>query len=545
MKNIRERIYINEWLELKPYSKQVPTDIYYLKLSNEVKQAIYSGSKSYLLLTYLERQEINVLSCFLTSYFEDIISETGIWTAFVRRHTRLYRKPLPFYVTDEYYDGEINLQDICFLIWYFLNTIQQERFITPFNGFINEIAEQVYDVFDAEWDNAPENPALKSYYQIEENETDFYKVRSLIDTTLFKTYLFYPDTFLRLQIAELELIEKCEGNHHLTAFLNENRDSKLHQLHTRLLALTGKEWASEILGGNHPQGSHIRNMSQKITGYFLYKGQDDKDIFIEHIASGRRFNLTKKSFDHHQELKKIDTIVCMGIAKWQSEWWFSGVFFMNDFNADLVLDQKNSFESRAAVNFLDHQEQNMDEMLERQLKAFKGFNRGHQIAFAKSEKINEFIGEYSNYLNNSLKLTKKQLDEADRRAKAEGFFGDEKKPIDFSEVSESGLIFFNPKSGVEVALGVNSAFPLSNNRFFDPEQSKDQVMRLLFSEEMSTELAMFCIDHCKSNLPFFQENEGKLFLNDIDFLLRFWKNNIYFSKPSITITGKSGVTGNE
>lgn len=58
------------------------------------------------------------------------------------------------------------------------------------------------------------------------------------------------------------------------------------------------------------------------------------------------------------------------------------------------------------------------------------------------------------------------------------------------------------------------------------------------SEEMSTELAMYCIDNCKTSLSFFKEGINKKYLDDIDFLLRFWKRENYHSKPSITYMGK-------
>ncbi len=123
-----KNIYIHDWLELKPYSNQVATDTYYLRLSNEVKNAIVNNKNKFILQVYLNENELNILSCFLTSYFEDIISETNIWNSFIKAHKRLYKKQLPFYILDEYYENEINPQDIIFLIWYFINTIQQEKF---------------------------------------------------------------------------------------------------------------------------------------------------------------------------------------------------------------------------------------------------------------------------------------------------------------------------------------------------------------------------------------------------------------------------------
>jgi hypothetical protein len=195
-------------------------------------------------------------------------------------------------------------------------------------------------------------------------------------------------------------------------------------------------------------------------------------------------------------------------------------------------------ESRSAVNFLDYQSKDMDDILDEQLKAFKEFNNNQQIAFMDSDKIESFIKKYIEFFNNSLNLSQKEKDEAKQRVRADGFFGDEHETKDFSEVSESGLVFFNPKSGTEIALAVNSAFPIKNNLFYNEEESEEHIIRLFFAEELSTELALFCIENYKKDLKFFKSTEGKMYLDNIDFLLRFWKRGNYFTKPTITFTGK-------
>lgn len=529
---------MKEWLQFKPYDSQTKTDSYYLKLSNDVKQAITTNKESFVLQMSVGKEDINRLACFLTSYFEDIISKTNIWNSFITLHKRLYKKQLPFYNVEEYYEEEINTPDVSFLLWYFLNTIQLENFITPYSDFIIEMAEKIMDVFDEAWEYAPENKYLKSCYQIDDKEDDFYAARNLIDNILFKSYLFYTDTLFNLKEKELEIIEKRKNDENIMMYLNENRDTTLHKSHTRLLSLTGKEWVSEILGNDHPLSSDFLTMSKRISGYFLYKGQDQKDIFLEHIASNKKFILTKKSFDYSDKLKEIDTILFMGIVKWKDEWWFSGIHFQVPFNSDLVLDEKKSLESRMAVNFLDHQKEEVHEMLEKQLKAFKDFNNGLQIAFLPTGKIEGFYKSYIEFFNNSLNLSDKEIEEVKKRSRRDGFFGIEDKPKNFSEVAETGLVYFNPKSGVEIALAVNSAFPLANNPYFEEEYSEDHTMRLLMDEGLSAELAMYCIDKCKKELPFFNKSAGKMFLDDIDFLLRFWKKNSYHTKPSITFTGQ-------
>ena len=535
---MKKRIYIKEWLELKPYETQAITDSYYLKLSNKIKEKLISNHYD-ILSEFFDTEYINILSCFIASYFEDIISETNIWTSFVELHQELYKKKLPFYDTKEYYEDEINEQDVRFLFWYFFNTAQNDKFINSGNYFFYEMASDIIEILDEAYEYAPENKVLKKYYEIDKTENDFYVARNLIDTILFKTYLFYPDTLLDLHDNEAKLIEDNEDKEYIIQYLSENRDAELHKSHTRLLSLTGKEWASKIIGKEHPLSTDYLNISKKIRGFFLYKGQDNNNIFIEHIASSKKFNLTKQSFDHYKNLKEIDTIIFMGIAQWKGEWWFSGIYFQKEFNADLILDEKNSVESRMAVNFLDHQTKKVDETLQLQFDAFKEFNSGSPIAFVPSNKIDKFIRKYTEHFNHSLNLTKKEKKEAEKRARKDGFFGtDDNTTKNYSEASDTGLVFYNQKSGVEIALAVNSAFPLPKNKYFKKQDSTEHIMRLFFTEELSTELAMYCIDNCKTKLPFFKAGEGKELLNDIDFLLRFWKKNNYHTVPTITYTGK-------
>ncbi|MDZ4667358.1 MAG: DUF3843 family protein [bacterium] len=534
---MKERIYIKQWLALKPYDKHAPSDVFYLKISNEVKQSILRSRHLHVLQMHLDKVEIDIFSCFIASYLEDLVSDTNIWNAYIKCHKELYQKPLPFFDVDAYFEEEINIQDICFLIWYFLNAVQQDKFILSHNNFVYELANDIYDVLDNAWENAPENHVLKTFFTIDDNETDFYVIRNFIDTILFETYLFYPDTLLKLHIAEEEIIKKTDDikNHH--PFLSENRDNTLHTIHTQLLSLTGKEWASKILTEKHSLYHDFINISTKIIGYFLYKGQDNQDVFIEYVATGKKFKLTKKSFDYSYDLKEIDDILFIGIVRWKNEWWFSGYYIQLDFNANLVLDERNSIKSRMQVDFLDMDNESVFDSLKKQLDVFLEFNNGHQIAFIDSDSVQEFVNGFTSFFNKSLQLTAEEGGQTKQRAQNEGFFVGGNNLNDISKNTKSTNIFFNPKSGLEFAFGINSAFPFPNNPFFVKEESESHIKILLMNESYSTELVMYCLNNCSMDLPFFKEEMGKWILKDLDFLLRFWKKDFYVSKPSGSLTG--------
>ena len=537
--NMNNKIYIKQWLALKPYEKQVSSDSYYLQLSNILKKSLLSKDSA-ILSVYLDEPQVDLLACFLTSYFEDLISETHVWNTFTTIHFEQYGKILPFYTTERYDKDDINVQDLSFLIWYFLNTVQEEKFISPYHDFILGIAAQIAFILIDEYEYAPENNHLKTFYTLDENETDYYKVRKLIDNILFKTWLFSTDTAAELAKNEKEIIEELEDGKNMIHYLQETRDSTLHTSCTRLMSLKGKEWAAQLLGSGHRLSSQILQISQRIRGYFLYKGQNETDVFLEHIASGKNFSLTKKSFDYSSELNEPNLILFMGIVKWYGEWWFSGVLIQIPWDANLILAEKNSIKSRMQVNFIDHQANDMKALLTDQLNSFKLYNNGFPIAFMPLSAIKGFIESYLDFHTKTLNLSEEEIANAKKRAAKEGFFGkNENEVFEGHDSQETGLVFFNPESGIEIGFNLNNAFPLENNPYFNQTGSEEDFMNLLMSEQISKELVNFCIENCRDHLPFLKKGSGKLFLNDLDFLMRFWKMNNYHSRPEITFTGHS------
>lgn len=527
------KIYIKPWLALKPYTSQAETDRYYLKVCNDLKKVVKAKEHDGY-HKFLKDDGIDLLCCFLASYFEDLISGTNIWNTFVRMQKKLYNKRLPFYNTENYVEEEINPQDIQFLIWYFTNTMHDKVFIDPYHEAFEGLSKSIYDVFNDEWEYAPENERLKSHYQLDENEENYYKVRQLIESLLFKSYLFGTDTNVRLREIESEIINEKDSYENLEVMLYGNREEAQHKYHTRLLSLSGKEWVAEILGEDHELYEPIKNTSKRIQGWFFYKGQNEQHLFLEHIASGKKLNVLKESVNDLKSFTEENVMAFMAIVMWKDEWWFSGILLTRDYNADFVKEEKNSIASKTAVNFLDNNEEKIQELLKEQFEVFKEYNHGSQIAFMPADKINKFYENFINYYNSHLKLSEKEKAETKDKLKDEGA-SENAEEQDFSEIAESGLAFFNPKSGGEIVVGVNSAFPSPSNPFFKEEDCKQHVMYLLGSKGYSTELFMYCVENFKDQLPLFKEGSGKKYLEDIDFFLRFWKKEHYHTKPSLSL----------
>ena len=522
------KIFLPQWQQFKPYSIHSSTDVYYLNICNKVFNALQKieNKEIFQKLTLSEVQE---MCCFLTCYLEDIISETNIWKAFTTKHFELYNKFVPFQNQDEYFEDEINLDDIQFLIWYFVSSKKDNSLIAPFNRYIVDIVEAIYDVFDDIYDYAPENKALKKWYFLDPNENDYYAVRFYIEKVFLNNYLLNIDVLktIKNQI-DSEFQVKKEENYERTLYAFKDQFLLLKK--SKLLALGGSEWAAYVVGKEHKLHNDLLNISKRIEARFLFKNKiDDKYIYIEHIASGKKFNLLKASYDHHNILEK-DAILTLGIINWQNEWWFSGISSVSPFDADLILDEKKSIESRQAVSFLED-DKAIKENLKLQNDAFFSYNNNLPVAFLKKKEINNFANNFYDYYNKSLKLSKKEIEEANNRAKKEGLqLGNNGNKIEFDEDFETAIVYFNPNSGIEIYFNICSVLELKSNPYFDKEDFLNDNLGLLLNDFYSTEFANYCYNFNKDKLSFIKIFSG----NELDFLLRFFKNNTYKTVPNQT-----------
>ncbi|MGB3606947.1 DUF3843 family protein, partial [Psychroserpens sp.] len=537
---MKNKIFINDWLELKPQNYNGRTDLYYLKVANNVYASF--GKNKLMLAQLLEAHDIKQLACFITCYFEDVLSETNIWSTFKAQYAKLYHKRLPFFnLDDDYIDDEINQEDVAFLIWYFINALVKDRFISPFNKVIQYLAIDAMEILEEEYEFAPVNKILKQKFTFESKtkQDEFYVSREFLHLVFFESYLMSPDVKRRLDYDTLKTIEDhSEADPEIVmSYIREITEDYTFNNTSALLALRAKDWAKLVLGKKHSSYDAVDSISKKVQGLFLYKSQDENYVFIEHIASGMVFEMTKKSFDHYDTLNE-DDILYIGLVKFNDEWWFSGNYYANSFDADTVLDQRNDATQRSKVNFLNDQNQ-VESILEQQTKAFLNYNGQSLVTFLKTSELDDFINGWASFFNDSLELSANETDAAHKRTKEDGYFGNQNKSLFFDENTEAAeeitVVFFNPKSGIEFYNAIENAFPDHRNAFFT-EESHQELTHILMSDTCSTELALFLVENYKDRLNYFKNEPYKSYLNDLDFLLRFWKKGNYETENTVVLT---------
>ncbi|WP_395054159.1 DUF3843 family protein [Flavobacterium sp.] len=528
------KIVIKDWLNFKPYNSHSKVDIQFLAVANQLNTVLQEISFLKSELGYVET-DLKELSIFLTCYLEDLVSDTNIWNTFISIHKEQYKKELPFYNLKYYTTGEVNKVDIQFLIWYFFNLKMPERFLSPYDEYLDIIAIQVFEILDYEYEYVEENYQLNNYFAFNDN-SDYYETRRHIQKILFESYLFKIDAEKKLkqEIAK-NLKDITNDDTFKTRIINSVTDELTISNCTKLLALTGKEWLAENLGKKNKLYTTIKNTSKKISSWFLYKGENEKYYHFQHIASDVLFNLTKESFSVKYELSD-DYIYYIEMINWNNEWTFSGITFNKKFDANLILDEKNDMVNiRIGNQFRKNEKEKIANVLKNQqtifIKLFKSL-----IVFVSGDNLQATLDSFMNYHNTSLSKSEEEAQNKKNESKKnlikKGYFGEDNNLGNIQ--NGNFVIFFNPISGIELYNNICDIFPDKENPFYKGE-NVNNIKMFLFNDQYSKEISNYFIDNYARKLDFFKNGTGKKYLSDFDFLLRFWKTNKYNAEPTITL----------
>ncbi|MCB0644511.1 MAG: DUF3843 family protein, partial [Phaeodactylibacter sp.] len=185
-KRLKEKIYPSDWLRNKPYDRASDYDRDFVRVANEVLQLI-EAYQPWLLSHGIGKTHYRKLALFLSSYFEDFISEIGLWNTFIARNQELLGKPLPFYDLADYEPGELNPQDLSFLLWYFIS-LHSERFHGPDDPVILKFGQELYELLEESIDQVFVTDFYRSFLKIPD-DIDFFELKSKFNWITFEAYL--------------------------------------------------------------------------------------------------------------------------------------------------------------------------------------------------------------------------------------------------------------------------------------------------------------------------------------------------------------------
>jgi Protein of unknown function (DUF3843) len=181
------------YLGRKPY-KTINTsyDQKYFKVLEElVGVMIQHYRKNPWNKTPLEISEIYEIAYMLTGYLEDFVSEIGFWQAIRNKNKEIYGTPVPLFLKpntlefDSYDDEDLNIEDICLMLWYNLGLYYDITF-NPQNRGIRLMAEDILEVMTDHYDTLDGTSFYDDFLHVEKGE-DWGKIKQKIHWFAYKS----------------------------------------------------------------------------------------------------------------------------------------------------------------------------------------------------------------------------------------------------------------------------------------------------------------------------------------------------------------------
>ena len=336
---VMKKIYPKKWLELHPYKQTNSVDQYYVGIANEIHKRLYSST---IADAFEEEENIRYTSLCLAAWFEDVISQTGIWQAFTAECRKRYGAYLPFYpIKGDYFPDEINLEDIRFLLWHHIQYLCRGiSAINPENPGIEQTAQEIYGLLAEEYETAPENERMQEFlYHSAMGEEDFFHYREILDWFHYQCYFNIENVAQCRDEAERLLDDEKITPEMAETLIYATRTSLTFKGRRNLLSLTSPEWLA-LIGNAHPEHQLWGKVKARENSCYLLEKEDDEFLYVKDLCSEDEgeFKITKKSLNlsaiRSREAGK-STLICE-LIYFGNAWWQCGMLLENKYDQKMA-----------------------------------------------------------------------------------------------------------------------------------------------------------------------------------------------------------------
>ena len=330
---MKKKIYNNTWLECHPYTDANATDRYYVGIANHIYQILVDTEIN------LDDDWTKKTAITITAWFEDIISQTGIWQCFTEECERRYGARIPFYpIGEDYFPDEVNQEDIRFLLWHCLQQrYEGEKIINPENPGIEIASSLIYELLSEEYETAPENERMQAFMKGPETmkEADFMAYRKRLEWFHFHCYISIGNEWDYMESCQ-EIIEE-EFNkeediddHHAKqvdmSLYNEQVDQMLNS-RNGLLSLTSTEWMKRIWKRNGTPEGPWEEVETLRPSFYRYLAREGDVIRVQNLLEEKQELLIQTaSLDiDMDELTSGKNILIAQLTRFGHTWWHNGM----------------------------------------------------------------------------------------------------------------------------------------------------------------------------------------------------------------------------
>lgn len=457
-----KKIYPKEWMPLHPYKHPDSVDYYYVRIANLVYDELAASA---LGETFPSDGDLRYTSLCLAAWFEDIISQTGIWEAFTAECKKRYGAYLPFYpIGEDYFPDEVNLEDVRFLLWHHMQYLHPETIINPENPGIEEAATYIYELLSEEYETAPENERMKQYlHQFTLKADDFLSYRELLEWFHYKC--FFNIKNLNGVMEQMDnFLEQEDSNipeEQLSVFLYSIRTEYIFSGRLSPLSLTAPEWIGRICK-NHPQHDWLAQVKVREHSCYLLEKEDEDLLYVKDLCrNNEKLCITKLSLNMEQvrDLKPGTSLLICSLVFYAGTCWQNGALILNEYKGemkDLVRERTNEIEKS------------------NEKEAFKYFmkasGRKHFVFLHNTEELYDFFTRKMKYdIPEGLKLPEIE--------------------------ATGGVLIASPLSGMHIQKVMIECLKSPDNPFYDKAKAeKDAIAFIANPDVVPYELSCLMLD---------------------------------------------------
>ena len=323
--NTKKLVTLQDIRKGHPRGLNCDSDREYSDFANRVVKVMRANNESANWSTdYLRTIAVKV-----TLYFEDLVSELGLWKTFVNKHRQLYGKPLPFYNIGSDYAADYPCQqDVLYLIWDALIGLNEETVPNPENPGLLGIARDITSMMEHEFEDIAINDDLVDYLHGASYCGDFYELRQVLKWFYFDCYLTsgrFTDYYYEQDIDFFKesLHAGPQDAHYGTECMMPFNQG------IGPLALQPKEWLALFMEhvGRKQEAKDVRALQCSSVDPFLIVSSDAKSVRFRNWH-GEEFSVRRTPMFNcpDKQLKDPEVNGSIGaFACYRGEWFLNGL----------------------------------------------------------------------------------------------------------------------------------------------------------------------------------------------------------------------------
>lgn len=340
----------------RPYDEFGPYDAFYLDVANRVWAHL--NNEDFKLYEHLDKEVLRSLAVSLTGYFEDFVSNIGIWSAVRRVNERFYGTVLPLFTADDdlYEPDEMNHQDVVYIIWHRMSEQDLTRVIQPRMLFFHLLAVNIISEFKRCLNEAPKTDVYRQVFTVKQ-DISFPELREKLEWLALRSYLFGPAFHAQWSktAAELDVRRYGGTQEDYERISNTLKSDYLFAKRSRLNAMSMPEWLVEIAQVPEPFDLDILRTVQVVSGDFLLKREEAEHCVFEYISTLEEIAIDKRSMTELPDIKRSgSTLYNFTCVPWQGIRWMVGPYLSRKASPADVEKMRQKHPAGSASDFFSY-----------------------------------------------------------------------------------------------------------------------------------------------------------------------------------------------